>query len=296
MQRETHAAFDVQKEKQSFRSPALVLLQTSQQILLGFFYNLARNSRGGNEMNFFERLACNIIKAGTIPRHVAFIMDGNRRYALKAGLAKAEGHKHGFETLAKVLDWCRELGINQVTLYAFSVENFKRTQEEIDSIMNLARKKCDSILDELDQVNEAGVKVRVAGDINLLPDDLRDRISKIQELTKDNDRGCLNVCLAYTSRHELVATVKKLSTLVQNNECRPEDVDLNLFEQNLYLPRPFPDLIIRTSGEVRLSDFMLWQCQESILMFVDALWPEISIWDLLKAIFYYQYQKNKSLL
>lgn len=245
------------------------------------------------KLNFLERTACNIIKAGIIPSHVAFIMDGNRRYAQKAGLAKVDGHKQGFDTLAKVLDWCRELGINNVTLYAFSVENFKRTQEEIDSIMNLARKKCDSILDELDKVNEAGIKVKVAGDLNLLPEDLRERICKIQNLTQDNDRASLNICLAYTSRHELVATIKKLSTLINKDKSlRPEDVDLNVLEQNLYLPRPFPDLIIRTSGEVRLSDFMLWQCQESILMFVDALWPEISIWDFLKAIFYFQYQRK----
>lgn len=245
------------------------------------------------KLGFFERLACNIIKAGLIPNHVAFIMDGNRRYAQKAGLAKVDGHKQGFDTLAKVLDWCRELGINNVTLYAFSVENFKRSQEEIDSIMDLARKKCDSILDELDKVNEAGIKVRVAGDLDLLPQDLRERICKIQDLTRDNDRACLNICLAYTSRHELVATVKKLSTYVNKDKClQVDDVDFNIFEQNLYLPRPFPDLIIRTSGEVRLSDFMLWQCQNSILMFVDALWPEVSIWDFLKAIFYFQYQKR----
>lgn len=245
------------------------------------------------KIGFFERMACNIIKAGTIPNHVAFIMDGNRRYAQKAGLAKVDGHKQGFDTLARVLDWCRELGINHVTLYAFSVENFKRTQEEIDSIMNLARKKCDSILDELDKVNEAGIRVRVAGDLDLLPEDLRDRICKIQDLTHNNDKACLNICLAYTSRHELVATIKKLSTCVNKDKSlRIEDVDLQTFEQNLQLPRPFPDLIIRTSGEVRLSDFMLWQCQEAILMFVDALWPEISIWDFLKAIFYFQYQKK----
>lgn len=245
------------------------------------------------KLGFFERTACGVVKAGVIPNHVAFIMDGNRRYARKAGLAKVDGHKQGFDTLARVLDWCRELGINHVTLYAFSVENFKRTQDEIDSIMNLARKKCDSILDELDRVNDAGIKVKVAGDLELLPDDLRERISKIQDLTQDNDKASLNICLAYTSRHELVATIKKLSNYVNKDKCLSLDqIDLNVFEQNLYLSRPFPDLIIRTSGEVRLSDFMLWQCQESILMFVEALWPEISIWDFLKAIFYFQYQRK----
>jgi len=223
-------------------------------------------------------------------------MDGNRRYAQKAGLQKAEGHKQGFDTLARVLGWCRELGILQVTLYAFSVENFKRTADEVESIMNLARQKCDSILEELDQVNEAGVRVRVAGDLHLLPEDLRDKIEQIQKLTMNNDRAYLNICLAYTSRHELVEATKRLSTMVHKQKSlKLNAIDVNLFEQNLYLPRPFPELIIRTSGEIRLSDFMLWQCQESILMFVDTLWPEISFWDFLKTIFHYQYERKYNL-
>lgn len=244
-------------------------------------------------LNWLENLACSIIKCGYIPKHVAFIMDGNRRYAQKAGVEKADGHKQGFDTLSKVLSWCRELGINQVTLYAFSVENFKRSSEEVNSIMDLARQKCDTLLDELDQVNEAGIRVRVAGDLHLLPEDLREKIEKIHRLTCNNDRAYLNICLAYTSRHELVGAIKKLSTLIHKDKSlNPKDVDVNMLEQNLYLPRPFPELIIRTSGEVRLSDFMLWQCQESILMFVEALWPEISIWDFLKAIFHFQNQKR----
>lgn len=244
-------------------------------------------------LSWFENLACGILKRGYIPKHVAFIMDGNRRYARKAGMQKADGHKQGFDTLAKVLSWCRELGVSQVTLYAFSVENFKRTADEVNSIMDLARQKCESILDELDQVNEAGVRVRVAGDLHMLPQDLRDKIDKIQKLTQMNDRAYLNICLAYTSRHELVGTTKNISQMIHGEKSlKPDEIDLTLFEQNLYLPRPFPELIIRTSGEVRLSDFMLWQCQESVLMFVDALWPEISIWDFLKTIFYYQYERK----
>lgn len=243
-------------------------------------------------LNWLENLACGIVKCGYIPKHVAFIMDGNRRYARKAGVQKADGHKQGFDTLSKVLSWCRELGINQVTLYAFSVENFKRSSDEVDSIMDLARQKCDSLLDEMDQVNEAGVRVRIAGDLQMLPQDLRDKIDKIQNLTMNNNQAYLNICLAYTSRHELVATIRKLSKQVQMGELDPQDVDVNMLEQNLYLPKPFPELIIRTSGEVRLSDFMLWQCQDSILMFVDALWPEISLWDFLKAIFHFQSQKR----
>lgn len=242
---------------------------------------------------WLELLACNILKCGQIPKHVAFIMDGNRRYADKSNIDKADGHKRGFETLAKVLGWCKELGINQVTLYAFSIENFKRTQDEVSSIMNLAKEKCDSIIDELDKVNDAGVCIRVAGDLHLLPADLRDKVDKIQNITSKNNKAFLNVCMAYTSRYELVAAIKELSSLVHRDKSiKPDDIDLPLLEQKLYLSRPFPELIIRTSGEVRLSDFMLWQCQKSILIFVDALWPEISIWDFMKAIFHYQQQKK----
>lgn len=222
-------------------------------------------------------------------------MDGNRRYADKNKIDKADGHKQGFDTLAKVFNWCRELGVNQVTLYAFSIENFKRTSEEVDSIMNLAREKCDSLLDELDKVNEAGIRIKVAGDLHLLPDDLRARVEKIQNMTCNNNKAYLNICMAYTSRHELVAAIKQLSTLVhQNNDIEPADINLTLLEQKLYLSRPFPELIIRTSGEVRLSDFMLWQCQHSMLIFVEALWPEISIWDFMKAIFHFQHYRKYS--
>lgn len=244
---------------------------------------------------WFETLICGIIKRGDIPKHIAFIMDGNRRYADKTKINKSDGHKEGFKTLARVLSWCRELGVHHVTLYAFSIENFKRTKGEVDSIMDLAREKCDSLLDELDRVNEAGVRVRVAGDLHLLPDDLLERIEKIHSLTSRNDKAHLNICLAYTARHEIVASIKELSNQVHDEELKlkPETIQLHQFEQNLYLSKPFPDLIIRTSGEVRLSDFMLWQAQDSTLVFIDALWPEISIWDFLKAIFQFQYQKNK---
>lgn len=244
--------------------------------------------------NWLENLACSILRCGQVPKHVAFIMDGNRRFANKVKIDKADGHKKGFDTLAKVLSWCRELGINQVTLYAFSIENFKRTPEEVNSIMNLAREKCDSLLNELDKVHEAGIRVRIAGNLHLLPKDLRDRVVRIQDATCNNDKAYLNICMAYTSRQELVSAIKNLSIMVKGKAISPDHVDMTLLEKKLYLSRPFPELIIRTSGEVRLSDFMLWQCQESMLIFVDALWPEISIWDFMKAIFHFQHQRRFS--
>lgn len=235
-----------------------------------------------------------ILKCGDIPKHIAFIMDGNRRFANKSNLNRTDGHKKGFETLGKVLSWCRAIGVKQVTLYAFSIENFKRTPNEVNSIMNLARDKCDHMLDELDKVNDAGVRVRVVGDLDLLPEDLRARIEKIHTMTSNNTNAFLNICMAYTSRHELVTSLKNISALVKEQKLSSSNVNLSIIENELYLPRPYPDLIIRTSGEVRLSDFMLWQCQKSILLFVDALWPEITVWDFFKAIFHYQYNKKFS--
>lgn len=242
------------------------------------------------KVTWTQNIASRILKSGVIPKHVAFIMDGNRRYANKANIERSDGHKHGFDTLAKVLNWCRELGIHQVTLYAFSIENFKRTRDEIDSIMNLAREKCDSLLDELDRVNEAGIRVRVAGNLKLLPEDVRFKIERIQNMTKNNDRAFLNICLAYTSRFEITDAVQTLAREVEDNV--DSNIDECSLERHLHLGRPFPELIIRTSGEIRLSDFMLWQCQESMLMFVDALWPEITFWDLMKAIFLFQCYKK----
>lgn len=242
--------------------------------------------------NWLESFTCSVLRRGQIPRHVAFIMDGNRRYANKSNIDRYDGHKQGFNTLAKVLSWCRELGIHHVTLYAFSIENFKRTQDEVNSIMDLAREKCDSLLDELDKVNEAGIRVRVVGDLNLVPKDLKIKIDKIEKVTAKNDKAFLNICLAYTSRHEIVAAIQKLSTEFHQQGDTTANIDLATFEQKLFIPRPFPDMIIRTSGEVRLSDFMLWQSKDATLIFVDALWPEISIWDFMKAIFHWQCQRR----
>lgn len=242
------------------------------------------------KLNWIERFACDVIKCGRIPKHVAFIMDGNRRYADKAMLRRLDGHKKGFDTLSNVLGWCRELGITQVTLYAFSIENFKRSEEEVSNIMNLARDKCDSILDEIDRVNEAGIRVKVAGDLHLLPKDLQDRAEKLHRMTSDNNKAFLNVCMAYTGRHEIAAAIDSLAR--KENQDNP--VNIAAFENELYLPKPYPEIIIRTSGEIRLSDFMLWQCQDSQLMFLDVLWPEITIWDVIKTIFYYQIQCIKA--
>lgn len=236
---------------------------------------------------WLETIVMDVLKCGEIPKHVAFIMDGNRRYAYKHNMNRAAGHKQGFFTLTKVLEWCKELNITHVTLYAFSLENFKRTQDEINDIMDLSRDKFDALLTELDSVNERGIRINIVGDIKRLPEDVQERVNRIHKLTANNNMAFLNVCLAYNSSHEMLNVIKDLNARVNDNEMKPEDITTSTIEQKLSLSHPFPDLFIRTS-ENRLSDFMIWQLQNSVLIFLKALWPEITIWDMFKAIFYFQ--------
>ncbi|XP_010146926.1 PREDICTED: dehydrodolichyl diphosphate synthase isoform X3 [Eurypyga helias] len=208
------------------------------------------------ELTIIERFCANIIKAGPMPKHVAFIMDGNRRYAQKCHVERQEGHSQGFDKLAQTLRWCLNLGIREVTVYAFSIENFKRSKEEVDGLMDLARQKFSRLLEE---------------------------------------QCFLNVCFAYTSRHEISNAVREMAWGVEQGLLEPSDVSESLLDKCLYTNNsPDPDLLIRTSGEVRLSDFLLWQTSHSCLVFQSVLWPEYSFWNLCEAIL--RFQMNYSAL
>ncbi|XP_009572298.1 PREDICTED: dehydrodolichyl diphosphate synthase isoform X3 [Fulmarus glacialis] len=208
------------------------------------------------ELTIIERFCANIIKAGPMPKHVAFIMDGNRRYAQKCHVERQQGHSQGFDKLAQTLRWCLNLGIREVTVYAFSIENFKRSKEEVDGLMDLARQKFSRLLEE---------------------------------------QCFLNVCFAYTSRHEISNAVREMAWGVEQGLLEPSDVSESLLDKCLYTNNsPDPDLLIRTSGEVRLSDFLLWQTSHSCLVFQSVLWPEYSFWNLCEAIL--RFQMNYSAL
>nr|XP_009507539.1 PREDICTED: dehydrodolichyl diphosphate synthase isoform X4 [Phalacrocorax carbo] len=208
------------------------------------------------ELTIVERFCANIIKAGPMPKHVAFIMDGNRRYARKCHVERQQGHSQGFDKLAQTLRWCLNLGIREVTVYAFSIENFKRSKEEVDGLMDLARQKFSRLLEE---------------------------------------QCFLNVCFAYTSRHEISNAVREMAWGVEQGLLEPSDVSESLLDKCLYTNNsPDPDLLIRTSGEVRLSDFLLWQTSHSCLVFQSVLWPEYSFWNLCEAIL--RFQMNYSAL
>nr|XP_009941747.1 PREDICTED: dehydrodolichyl diphosphate synthase isoform X2 [Opisthocomus hoazin] len=213
------------------------------------------------ELTIIERFCANIIKAGPMPKHVAFIMDGNRRYARKCHVERQQGHSQGFDKLAQTLRWCLNLGIREVTVYAFSIENFKRSKEEVDGLMDLARQKFSRLLEEQESLKKHGVCIRVLGDLPLLPLDIQELIAK-----------------------------SVLATRNYNNDVSESLLDKCLYTSN----SPDPDLLIRTSGEVRLSDFLLWQTSHSCLVFQSVLWPEYSFWNLCEAIL--RFQMNYSAL
>ncbi|XP_077297201.1 dehydrodolichyl diphosphate synthase subunit [Arctopsyche grandis] len=239
-----------------------------------------------NALSWVQLFCVKVVKTGKVPRHIAFIMDGNRRFAKKNNILKCEGHSQGFEKLAEALQWCLDLGIPEVTVYAFSIENFKRSDEELETLMTLATEKFQRLLDESDLLMERGVCVRVVGKLSLLPAKLRSLIAKAMILTKDNDKATLNVAFAYTGRDEIATAVGDIVRGVKDGLISTEDITEELMDKTMQLSPP--DLLVRTSGEVRLSDFLIWQVSNTCLYFTNVLWPEFKIWHLLSAIIYYQ--------
>ncbi|KAL1131748.1 hypothetical protein AAG570_011361 [Ranatra chinensis] len=243
-----------------------------------------------SSLNWFHLLFVRLLRCGRVPEHVAFIMDGNRRYARKNNVEKLEGHSKGFDKLSEVLQWCLDLGIPEVTVYAFSIENFKRSEEEVNGLMELARGKFKRILLERETLNEHGVKIRVIGNLSLLPPDIRKLVAEVELITKDNNKAVLNVAFSYTAQDEMTYGTNLILNGLANDSISTEDLNLKLFSKCLYTRgSKHPELIIRTSGETRLSDFLLFQGSCSYLYFADVLWPELSAWDLLWAVFKYQH-------
>eukprot|EP00045_Choanoeca_perplexa_P010062 m.100617 g.100617 ORF g.100617 m.100617 type:complete len:359 (-) comp15135_c0_seq1:895-1971(-) len=239
-------------------------------------------------------LAINTLKAGHIPAHVAFIMDGNRRFAKKHHVAKLEGHSAGFDKLKQTLEWCLDLGVQVVTVYAFSIENFKRSQDEVDGLMQLALIKFTKLLEDSEVIHRNQVSVRILGDVSMLPQALQQVLGKVVTMSAHYSKAVLNVCFAYTSQEEITMASNTIAQGVQNGQLLPLDVSDKLVEACLYtLDTPAVDLLIRSSGEVRLSDFMLWQAGAACLEFTSVLWPEFGYWDMMQCVFKYQQQHTR---
>ncbi|XP_049865035.1 dehydrodolichyl diphosphate synthase complex subunit Dhdds-like [Pectinophora gossypiella] len=227
-----------------------------------------------------------VINIGRVPAHIGFIMDGNRRFAKKYNLGLNVSHYKGFDIFWETVQWCRRLEIPEVTVYAFSIENFNRTKDEVENLIDLARVKFQGFLDNIDRINQLGIRIFVAGRLSLLPEDLRAKMAEVMLLTQNNNKVRLNIACSYTARDEISRAASHLVDGVKNEELLPEDIDEELISRTLELGEP--ELLVRTSGEVRLSDFMLWQVSNTVLYFTDVLWPEFSIWNILAAIIHFQ--------
>lgn len=246
-----------------------------------------------SKLSWIQRLAIRIVKAGHVPKHVAFIMDGNRRYAKKNNVKKVDGHSKGFDKLSETLQWCFELGIFEVTVFAFSIENFKRSEEEVNDLLELARRKFERLLEEREKLEKHGICIRIIGNLYLIPEDIKQQISEAVYMTKNNKRAILNIAFAYTSSDEITNSVRNITDGVKRSELILDDISEDLINESLYTKHsPDPDLLIRTSGEIRFSDFLLWQISTSCIYFSDKLWPDFSVYDLLASVLYYQRCKS----
>ncbi|ADC48074.1 undecaprenyl pyrophosphate synthetase [Alkalihalophilus pseudofirmus OF4] len=221
-----------------------------------------------------------------VPRHVAIIMDGNGRWAKQKGLPRIAGHREGMKVVNKIVRRANELGVEVLTLYAFSTENWKRPKTEVDYLMKLPERFLGM---ELPKLMEENVKVRLMGSLDHLPEHTLRAVNKAVHETKDNTGLILNFALNYGSRFEMVEAMKEIALKVEKGELKPSDIDDKVIESNLMTADlKDPDLLIRTSGEIRLSNFMLWQVAYSEFWFTDVLWPDFNEEHFTEAISIYQ--------
>ncbi|KAL4853319.1 Dehydrodolichyl diphosphate synthase complex subunit [Chlorella vulgaris] len=236
-----------------------------------------------------------------VPHHIGFVMDGNRRFAQAHCMRKIDGHAHGYRRLIDALEWCLELGVRCVSVYAFSIDNYRRSGEEVSMLMALAEDKLAHMLEEFDVLVRHGVQVRVIGDLSLAPVAVQVAASRIMDATAHHTRAVLNLCFSYTASEELHRALDHLaaqpvssssdisSSHVSSSSSRSRGVSAAALDAHLYTAGcPPVDLLVRTSGETRLSDFLLWQCRHALLVFTSVLWPEFGFLDLVAAVLEFQ--------
>ncbi len=221
-----------------------------------------------------EMLREEIKNSGNIPTHIAIIMDGNGRWAKKRGLPRIAGHKKGVDTVRDIVEECAQLGVKFLTLYTFSTENWNRPKEEVSTLMRLL---LNSLKARLDELGKNDIKLTTIGDIDSLPVEVQKQLQTNIEKTKHNKRMTLNLALSYSGRWELIEAIKSISKQVAGNFLNINDIDENLISNHLTTKDlPDPDLLIRTSGEFRVSNFLLWQIAYSEFVILDVLWPDFS--------------------
>ncbi|UJF31076.1 isoprenyl transferase [Kaistella sp. 97-N-M2] len=226
-----------------------------------------------------------------LPKHVAIIMDGNGRWAKSRGEERTFGHKNAIKAVREVVNACNEIHIPYLTLYTFSSENWKRPNDEVSTLMSLIS---ETLLLEAEEIFSKGLRMHVIGDVEKLPELVRHQMLHLVDITKNNTRGNLILALSYGSQNEILNAVKQISAKVKSGELQEEDINEKVFEDHLYT-KDFPpvDLLIRTSGEVRISNFLLWQIAYSELQFLDILWPDFGREDLFKCLYDYQNKERR---
>lgn len=226
-----------------------------------------------------------------MPKHIAIIMDGNRRWAREKGLDPKLGHKEGAKTLEKIVRYANKIGLDYITVYAFSTENWKRAEDEVGALMLLLQNYLDDYSKRADTEN---IKVKVIGNISALSEKMQKSINNCMERTKDNTGVTFNIALNYGGRDEILKAVKKIAQDVKENKLKVEEITEETISNSLYtVGQPDPDLLIRTSGELRTSNFLPWQIVYSEFVFVDKNWPDFEEKDLDEAIEIYQKRNRK---
>lgn len=238
-----------------------------------------------------EQIQNELKKSGQIPSHIAIIMDGNGRWAKKRGLPRAAGHSVGVESVREIVKTCSKLGVKYLTLYAFSTENWRRPKDEVSMLMRLLLK---SLRDETDELHQNDIKITMIGEIDKLPLEVQKELQEARDKTANNKKMVLNLALSYSGRSEILTAVKKISDLAAHNKINPEDIDENIFSSFLMTKdMPDPDLVIRTSGEFRVSNFLLWEIAYSEFYIADVFWPEFRKNDLYDAIKSFQKRERR---
>jgi undecaprenyl diphosphate synthase len=233
----------------------------------------------------------NQIQHNRIPRHVAIIMDGNGRWAKRQGLARMFGHRQGVETVHNITEVAAELGVEYLTLYAFSTENWNRPKEEVDALMSLL---VDTIVKETPTLMKNNVRLSTIGDLNRLPAAAQQKFRACMEETSSNTGLNLVIALSYSARWEMIQAAKSIAMAVQQGTMLVEDINEEVISSYMTTAQmPDPDLLIRTSGELRISNFLLWQLAYSELYFTDCLWPEFTVEEFYRAIVDYQHRERR---
>ena len=231
------------------------------------------------------------ILVNRLPNHIAIIMDGNGRWAKERGKLRVFGHEKGAKAVKQVVEGCAELGVKNLTLYAFSTENWKRPKLEVQTLMKLL---ISSLKKEIKTLQDNNIKLNAIGDLESLPGKVFKELNDVIERTKSNQRLTLTLALSYGSRNELINTIKQISVKVKNNIISPDKIDESIINEHLYTQNlPDVDLLIRTSGEQRISNFLLWQIAYAELYFTDVFWPDFAKEHLYKAIVNYQKRERR---